>query len=134
MPRRPFHALGWIFVVVSAVVGMAGGWTFTFSEVEGRFRVAELGKEQMGGSYPGIPHVGSTPRSAPNYQVEYAYEVHGERYIGRRIGMGFRHWTLSPFSRMDWEYQAAPGATVTVYHSSSDPSLSVLHRGVDWLV
>ena len=71
----------------------------------------------------------------PTVSLRYRYQVDGKRYESSRVGMGFRPWSLSPFSLMDWERDIeTPPTNLKVWHSPAVPGISVLHRGPDMVV
>ncbi|NKI35596.1 DUF3592 domain-containing protein [Wenzhouxiangella sp. XN79A] len=130
--RRPFRAFGALFIAVALVILALGLWTYSFESVSGRLLDHHHGRSVIAGDYPGIPLVARGQRSVPTLFVNYRYTVDGRRYESSRVGMGFRSWSLSPFSLMDWErdLESLP-ANVEVWHSPAIPEISVLHRGPD---
>ena len=135
MTRPIFAWTGLLCIALAFGLVVLGLWTFFFEAVEGQVEHMEPRKTLASGSYPGIPFA---RRSSATYvdgvHVVYRYRVDGRDYHGTRIGMGLWPWSLSPFSKMQWEQRAAAGWPVIVYHAPGRPRIAVLHRGIDPVV
>jgi hypothetical protein len=133
--KRPFRAIGILFIAAAFAIFTLGIWTFSFESVSGRLLELHHERSMVSGDYPGIPFVGSRHKGVPSISVSYRYQVDETRYESSRVGMGFRPWSLSPFSLMDWERDIETDpANLNVWHSPAIPGISVLHRGPDWVV
>ena len=122
---RPFLALSYVAFAACCAFLLAGIWTFTFEPAQGELLYYSKGMNRITGE--GRNTRGETPPT----RVEYSYQVEGETLEGKTIGMGFRPWTLSPFTQMRWKEGLRVGSSLTVYFSPRAPEFSVLHRGID---
>ena len=114
--------------LVAAIVALLGISTFTFSATQGELKFMELSESRVTGA-------GRNTRSViPPDRVRYSYLVNNVPFESSSIGMGFRHWTLTPLHRMKWEEKARIGSELTIYYFSPYPAISVLYRGIDVVV
>ncbi len=130
---RTLNILGVMLLLCSLVIIGLGIWTFAFEQTNG-ILVNKIQKRiSLGGTHPGNPFASNTD-NIPNYNVEYTYYVNGYKYNANKIGMGLSHLTLSPFKEMYWEEHVPASSPIQVYYSKKYPSVSVLYRGIDWIM
>ena len=129
---KPFRTLGICLILLSLALLLAGLSTFTFSEARGTILQSQL-TLSGGGSYPvDKPGTGGNkPIRVPTQSVLYEFEVGERSYKSSTVGIGAASWTLSPFSKMEWEIDLENESPITVYYLDCYPYLSVLHRGPD---
>lgn len=130
---KTLNILGYILLFCSLVTVSIGMWTFSFDQTTGTLVGKTYERIRLGGMHPGIPFASSTG-SIPNYDIEYTYSVGGHNYKSKRIGMGLSHLTLSPFERIYWEHNIKANSNIQVYYSDKLPAISVIYRGVDWVL
>ena len=130
---KELKILGIALHICSVIIIGLGLWTFSFDETNGLLINKVHKRVGVGGADPGIPFASDTGRVS-DYEVEYSYYVNGEKHKGSRIGMGLSHLTLSPFKQMYWEENVPASSSIQVYFSNQYPNVSVLYKGVDWIV
>ena len=122
---KAIRLLGYTLFVAGLVLFFSGIATYSFDSTEGQLHfyaiepseIVQRGKNQIS--------------QVPAERIEYSYVVEGEDYTSRRIAMGFRNWTISPLSKMEWEIDIAAHKPLTVFYLTSLPSYSILHKGFD---
>jgi hypothetical protein len=123
---------GAAFAVAAVSFFLTGIWTYTFHSTVGTVLVNERYRFRPVGDYSQGKGSRFWKRTVEGIDICYEYRVAAQIHESCHVGAGVSHLTLSPLARAVWE-DAQPGTEVPVYYFDAKPSISVLHKGPDWI-